>query len=56
VSTSFGEVEVKKVSFPGRAAPRWTPEFESCRKLAQAKSAPLPEIYREALLQASRKA
>lgn len=56
VATDFGEVEVKKVTFPGRAAPRWTPEFESCRKLAQAKGAPLQEIYREALLRASRKA
>ena len=56
VATEFGEVEVKKVSFPGRAAPRWTPEFESCRKLAQAKGVPLQEIYREAQLKASRKA
>jgi uncharacterized protein (TIGR00299 family) protein len=55
VVTAYGEVDVKKVIFPGRAAARWSPEFESCRKLAQAAAAPLQEIYREALLQASRK-
>jgi uncharacterized protein (TIGR00299 family) protein len=49
VSTSFGEVEVKKVEFPGRTAPRWSPEYESCRKLALAAGAPLQDVYREAL-------
>src|SRR6185369_4063456 len=45
VSTSYGEVEVKKVSFPGRAASRWSPEYESCRRLAEAKGAPLQDVY-----------
>jgi pyridinium-3,5-bisthiocarboxylic acid mononucleotide nickel chelatase len=53
VATSFGEVEVKRVSFPGRAAPRWSPEFESCRKLAVAKGVPLQDVYREALTRAA---
>jgi uncharacterized protein (TIGR00299 family) protein len=52
VSTSFGEVEVKRISFPGRAASRWSPEYESCRKLAEAKGAPLQDVYREALARA----
>lgn len=49
VATPYGEVEVKRVSFAGRAAPRWSPEFESCRKLAEAKGVPLQDVYREAL-------
>jgi uncharacterized protein (TIGR00299 family) protein len=49
VATSYGEVEVKRVTFPGRAAPRWSPEYESCRKLAEAKGAPLQDVWREAL-------
>lgn len=52
VSTSYGEVEVKRISFPGRAASRWSPEYESCRKLAEAKGAPLQDVYREALARA----
>jgi uncharacterized protein (DUF111 family) len=48
-------VELKKTVFPGAAAPRYTPEFESCRKLAEAGAAPLQEIYREAMAQASLK-
>lgn len=55
VDTRFGPVELKKTLFPGAAAPRYTPEFESCRKLAEAGAAPLQEIYREAMAQASRK-
>lgn len=55
VATRFGPVELKKTLFPGAAAPRYTPEFESCRKLAEAGAAPLQEIYREAMAQASRK-
>lgn len=54
VETRFGRVELKKVVFPGKAAPRWSPEFESCRRLAEAAAAPLQEVYREALVQASR--
>jgi len=52
VATSFGEVEVKQVTFPGRAASRWTPEYESCRALAVAKGVPLQDVYREALARA----
>ncbi len=55
VDTRFGPVELKKTLFPGAAAARYTPEFESCRKLAEAGAAPLQEIYREAMAQASRK-
>lgn len=55
VSTSFGEVDVKKVEFPGRSAPRWSPEYESCRKLALSAGAPLQDVYREALDKASGK-
>jgi len=52
VDTRFGKVELKKVVFPGRGEARYAPEFESCRRLAQEASAPLQEVYREALLQA----
>jgi uncharacterized protein (TIGR00299 family) protein len=55
VATRYGPVELKKTLFPGAAAPRYTPEFESCRKLAEAGAVPLQEIYREAMAQASRK-
>ena len=54
VDTRYGPVELKKTVFPGLAA-RFTPEFESCRKLADAGAAPLQEIYREAMAQASLK-
>jgi pyridinium-3,5-bisthiocarboxylic acid mononucleotide nickel chelatase len=56
VATRYGEVELKKIFFPGRAAPRFSPEFESCRGLARRMAAPLQEIYREAILQAALKA
>ncbi|MEO7424627.1 MAG: nickel pincer cofactor biosynthesis protein LarC [Fibrobacteria bacterium] len=56
VATSFGEVELKKVFFPGMPAPRFSPEFESCRGLARRTAAPLQEIYREAMVQASQMA
>lgn len=55
VDTRFGKVELKKVVFPGKAGPRFSPEFESCRRLAQEASAPLQDVYREALLQAALK-
>jgi uncharacterized protein (TIGR00299 family) protein len=51
-ATRFGEVELKEVTFPG-LPPRLTPEFESCRALAQASGAPLQAIYREALARAA---
>jgi uncharacterized protein (DUF111 family) len=56
VATRFGEVELKTVFFPGMAAPRFSPEFESCRGLARRTAAPLQEIYREAMAQASQMA
>ncbi|MEO6097285.1 MAG: nickel pincer cofactor biosynthesis protein LarC [Fibrobacteria bacterium] len=58
VITRYGEVEVKKSVFPGTGAPRprYTPEYESCRRLAEAAAAPLQEVYLEALVQASLKA
>ncbi len=55
VATRFGEVELKKVVFPGRAAARFSPEYESCRKLAGEADVPLQEVYREALAQAALK-
>jgi pyridinium-3,5-bisthiocarboxylic acid mononucleotide nickel chelatase len=55
VATRFGDVELKKVVFPGRAAPRYSPEYDSCRKLARLAAAPLQDVYREALAQAARK-
>ncbi len=55
VSTKYGEVEVKKIEFTGRAAPRWSPEFESCRALARLAGVPLQDVYREALLQTAGK-
>jgi uncharacterized protein (TIGR00299 family) protein len=55
VDTRFGAVELKKVSFP-QGPVRYTPEFESCRKLAQFSGAPLQDVYREAMAQAARKA
>jgi pyridinium-3,5-bisthiocarboxylic acid mononucleotide nickel chelatase len=55
VDTRYGPVELKKTVFPGLVAARFTPEFESCRKLAEAGAAPLQEIYREAMAQASLK-
>jgi uncharacterized protein (TIGR00299 family) protein len=58
VATRYGEVEVKRTVFPGADAPRprYTPEYESCRRLAEAAAAPLQEVYREALVQVSLKA
>lgn len=55
VATRFGPVDLKKTVFPGGAVPRYTPEFESCRKLADAGAVPLQEIYREAMAEVSRK-
>ncbi len=55
VDTRFGTVELKMNVFPGAIAPRFTPEFESCRKLAEAAGAPLQDVYREALVQAALK-
>lgn len=45
--TRYGTVDLKEVRFPG-AAPRLTPEYESCRKLALEAKVPLQAVYREA--------
>jgi uncharacterized protein (DUF111 family) len=48
VETPYGTVRVKIVEYaPGRW--RQAPEFEDCRRLAQASGAPLWEVYRAAL-------
>jgi uncharacterized protein (DUF111 family) len=39
------------VRFPGKA-PRLTPEYESCRKLARQAKVPLQAVYREAAARA----
>ncbi len=54
VATPYGQVDLKGVKFPGMAAPRYTPEYESCRSLALAGRIPLPDVYREAVLAAAR--
>lgn len=53
VETPFGKVDLKVVTFPGQP-PRYTPEFESCRAVAEASGAPLQAIYREATAAALR--
>lgn len=45
VETGLGEVEVKCL-FDDDELVRITPEFESCRQLAETHDRPLPEIYR----------
>lgn len=45
VTTDFGEAVVKLI-FEGEELLRITPEFESCRTLAEATERPLAEIYR----------
>jgi len=45
VATPLGEAEVKLL-FDGDELVRVTPEFESCRRLAEASGLPLPEVYR----------
>ncbi|BBO73257.1 UPF0272 protein [Desulfosarcina widdelii] len=44
VKTRFGEIQVKCVQGPSGHR-RCTPEFDSCRKVAQEKNVPLAEIY-----------
>jgi uncharacterized protein (TIGR00299 family) protein len=45
VTTPAGQVAVKLI-YEGKTLLRVTPEFESCRTLAEATGLPLPEIYR----------
>ena len=50
VSTRFGEVRVKVARANGRVQ-QVSPEFDDCRKLAEAKNVPLHEVMEQALLQ-----
>ncbi len=54
ITTKYGDIDLKGVQFPGTTAIRFTPEYESCRQLALAAKVPLPEVYREAMLAATR--
>jgi uncharacterized protein (DUF111 family) len=45
VATPLGEAPVKRL-FEGDELVRVTPEFEGCRRLAEASGRPLPEVYR----------
>ena len=45
VSTELGEAQIKCL-FDDEQLVRITPEYESCRQLAEANKKPLPEIYR----------
>lgn len=47
VATPWGEVE-GKVGFPVEGPPRFSPEFESCRRLAAEHDLPLREVYEAA--------
>ncbi len=47
VSTPWGEVE-GKVGFPPDGPPRFSPEFESCRRMATEHDLSLPEVYNAA--------
>jgi pyridinium-3,5-bisthiocarboxylic acid mononucleotide nickel chelatase len=48
VETAFGPVEVKIGSLDGKEV-QASPEFESCRKVADAKGAPLKQVYAAAI-------
>jgi pyridinium-3,5-bisthiocarboxylic acid mononucleotide nickel chelatase len=52
VATPVGTIEVKLI-YAGGELLRVTPEFESCRALAEQTALPLPEIYRLATLAAA---
>jgi uncharacterized protein (DUF111 family) len=47
VETSWGSVE-GKIGFPDNAPARFSPEFESCRELAEKNNVPLREVYEAA--------
>jgi len=49
VATRFGEVRVKVAKSEGRLL-HASPEFEDCRKLAEAKNVPLQEVMEQAML------
>jgi uncharacterized protein (TIGR00299 family) protein len=44
VATPWGSVE-GKISWFGEGQPRFAPEFESCRRIAEAQNIPLREVY-----------
>ena len=48
VETSFGPIRVKLVHGAG-VERRWTPEYDDCRRAAEAGAVPLQEVYRAAL-------
>ena len=48
VDTKYGPVRVKLVHGAG-IEPRWTPEYDDCRRAAEAGAVPLQEVYRSAL-------
>jgi pyridinium-3,5-bisthiocarboxylic acid mononucleotide nickel chelatase len=52
VALPFGNVTLKGVRFAGMASPRYTPEYESCRKWAETTGLSLPDIYRQTLIAA----
>lgn len=47
VATSHGEIRVKAVRGAG-VEPRWAPEYEDCRRAAEATGAPLQAVYQAA--------
>ena len=47
VTTSHGEIRVKMVRGAG-PEPRWAPEYDDCRRAAEATGAPLPAVYQAA--------
>ena len=47
VNTSFGTIEVKIGKLDGRAI-QASPEFESCRRIAEEKQVPIKEVYHAA--------
>lgn len=52
VNTTFGSVEVKVGRLDGRKV-QTSPEFESCRRLAEAKDVPIKAIYQAAIAAAA---
>ncbi|HEX7859857.1 MAG TPA: nickel pincer cofactor biosynthesis protein LarC [Verrucomicrobiae bacterium] len=52
VQTNFGSIEVKIGKLNGRAI-QASPEFESCRRIAESKNLPIKEIYQAAQIAAA---
>ena len=53
VATAHGEIRVKVVRGPG-LEPRWAPEYDDCRRAAEATGTPLQTVYQAAQVAASR--